>query len=102
RFPSTEPITDWDTGEPDSVFFAVQSRPSRLYDQLFGASLSGIVTNVLRVSLILLCLVFALIELLALWMAIRLSRTITASVADLYRATQHIDSGDLDYRIGVN
>jgi sigma-B regulation protein RsbU (phosphoserine phosphatase) len=101
RFPSTEPITDWDTGAPDSVFLTVQSRPSRLYNQLFGSSLSGVVTDVLRVSLILLCVVFALIELLALWMAIRLSRTITASVADLYRATQHIDSGDLNYRIGV-
>jgi sigma-B regulation protein RsbU (phosphoserine phosphatase) len=102
RFPSTEPITDWDTGEPDSVFFTVQSRPSRLYNQLFGASLSGVVTDVLRVSLILLCLVFAIIGILAVWMALRLSRTITSSVADLYRATQHIDSGDLDYRIGVN
>jgi sigma-B regulation protein RsbU (phosphoserine phosphatase) len=102
RFPSTEPITDWDTGGPDSVFFTVQSRPSRLYSQLFGASLSGVVTNVLRVSLILLCVVFALIEILALWMALRLSRTITASVADLYTATQHIDRGDLNYRIGVS
>jgi sigma-B regulation protein RsbU (phosphoserine phosphatase) len=101
RFPSTEPVTYWDTGEPDSVFFTVQSRPSRLYHQLFGSSLSGVVTDVLRVSLILLCVVFALIELLALWMAIRLSRTITASVADLYSATQHIDRGDLNYRIGV-
>jgi sigma-B regulation protein RsbU (phosphoserine phosphatase) len=101
RFPSTEPITDWDTGEPDTVFLTVQSRPSRLYNQLFGSSLSGVVTDVLRVSLILLCVVFALIELLALWMAIRLSRTITASVADLYSATQHIDRGDLNYRIGV-
>lgn len=101
RFPSTEPITDWDTGQPDSVYFIVQSRPSRLYNQLFGASLSGIVTDVLRWSLILLCVVFALIELLALWAALRLSRTITASVADIYRATQHIDSGDLNYRIGV-
>jgi sigma-B regulation protein RsbU (phosphoserine phosphatase) len=101
RFPSTEPITDWDTGLPDSVFFTVQSRPSRLYNQLFGSSLSGIVTDVLRITLPLLCFLFALIELLALWMAIRLSRTITASVADLYRATQHIDSGDLGYRIGV-
>jgi phosphoserine phosphatase RsbU/P len=101
RFPSTEPITDWDTGQPDSVFFTVQSRPSRLYNQLFGSSLRGVVTDVLRVSLILLCVVFALTELLALWMAIRLSRTITASVADLYRATQHIDRGDLNYRIGV-
>jgi phosphoserine phosphatase RsbU/P len=100
-FTSTLPITDWDTGRPDSVFFAVESRPSLLYNQLFGASLSGIVTNVLRIAIVLLCVIFAIIELLALWMAIRLSRTITASVADLYSATQHIDSGDLDYRIGV-
>jgi sigma-B regulation protein RsbU (phosphoserine phosphatase) len=101
RFPSTEPVTDWATGAPDSVFFTVQSRPSRLYSQLFGSSLSGVVTDVLRISLVILCVVFALIELLALWMALRLSRTITASVADLYHATQHIDSGDLNYRIGV-
>ncbi|MCU1251563.1 MAG: protein serine/threonine phosphatase, partial [Edaphobacter sp.] len=101
RFPATEPITDWDTGERDSVFFTVQSRPSRLYNQLFGSSLSGVVTDVLRVSLIILCIAFALIELLALWMALRLSRTITASVADLYNATQHIDRGDLNYRIRV-
>jgi sigma-B regulation protein RsbU (phosphoserine phosphatase) len=102
RFPSTVPVTDWATGTPDTVFFTVQSRPSRLYNQLFGSSLSGVVTDVLRITLPLLCLVFALIELLALWAALRLSRTITASVADLYAATQHIDRGDLNYRIGVN
>jgi phosphoserine phosphatase RsbU/P len=101
RFTSTEPIVDWGSGERDNVFIAVESRPSLLYNQLFGASLSGIITSVLRVALVLLCVVFALIELLALWMAIRLSRTITASVADLYSATQHIDRGDLNYRIGV-
>jgi sigma-B regulation protein RsbU (phosphoserine phosphatase) len=101
RFPSTVPITDWDTGERDSVFFTVQSRPSRLYNQLFGSSLSGVVTDVLRVSLIILCVSFGLIELLALWMALRLSRTITASVTDLYNATQYIDRGDLNYRIRV-
>ncbi|MDT7812237.1 MAG: phosphoserine phosphatase RsbU/P, partial [Acidobacteriaceae bacterium] len=101
RFTSTESITDWETGERDNVLIAVESRPSLLYNQLFGASLSGIITSVLRIAIFLLCLVFAIIELLALWMAIRLSRTITASVADLYSATQHIDRGDLDYRIGV-
>jgi sigma-B regulation protein RsbU (phosphoserine phosphatase) len=89
------------TGERDNVYIAVESRPSRLYNQLFGASLGGIITSVLRIAIFLLCLVFAIIELLALWMAIRLSRTITASVADLYSATQHIDRGDLNYRIGV-
>jgi sigma-B regulation protein RsbU (phosphoserine phosphatase) len=100
-FPSTEPIIDWDTGEHDNVFISVVSRPSLLYQQLFGSSLTGIVTSVLRIAIVLLCILFALIELLALWMAIRLSRTITASVSDLYKATQHIDRGDFNYRIGV-
>ena len=100
-FTSTEQITDWDTGEKDNVLIAVSSRPSLLYNQLFGSSLGGIVTSVLRVGIIILCVVFAVIELLALWMAIGLSRSITSSVADLYNATQHIDHGDLDYRIGV-
>ena len=72
-----------------------------LYNQFFGASLSGIVTEFPAHRHLRACLVFAIIELLALWMAIRLSRTITASVADLYSATQHIDRGDLNYRIGV-
>src|SRR5215469_11304309 len=44
---------------------------------------------------------FGTIELLALIMAIRLSRTITSSVADLYEATQKIDRGELNHRIGV-
>jgi sigma-B regulation protein RsbU (phosphoserine phosphatase) len=101
RFTSTESMTDWETGERDNVLIRVESRPSLLYNQLFGASLSGIITSFLRIAIFVLCLVFAIIELLALWMAIRLSRTITASVTDLYRATQHIDSGDLNYRIRV-
>jgi sigma-B regulation protein RsbU (phosphoserine phosphatase) len=101
RFTSTEPITDWETGALDNILIAVESRPSLLYNQLFGASLSGIVTSVIRIGLFVLCLAFLIIELLALWMAIRLSRTITASVTDLYRATQHIDHGDFNYRIGV-
>jgi phosphoserine phosphatase RsbU/P len=100
-FTSTEPIIDWESGEHKNILIAVESRPSLLYNQLFGASLGGIITSVLRIFLILLCVVFAIIELLALWMAIRLSRTITTSVTDLYTATQHIDKGDLTYRIGV-
>jgi sigma-B regulation protein RsbU (phosphoserine phosphatase) len=51
--------------------------------------------------LIALCVFFALIELLALVMAIRLSKTMTASVSDLYDATQKIDQGELNHRIGV-
>jgi sigma-B regulation protein RsbU (phosphoserine phosphatase) len=100
-FTSTVQMTDWGTGERGNVFIAVNSRPSLLYNQLFGASLSGFVTSVIKIALILLCLIFALIELLALVMAIRLSRTITVSVADLYRATLQIDRGELDHQIIV-
>ena len=100
-FTSTEPIVDWDSGERDNVLISVVSRPSLLFNQLFGSSLGGIVTSVLRVAIILLCIFFALIEMLALWMAVRLSRTITNSVTDLYSATQHVDRGDFNHRIGV-
>jgi sigma-B regulation protein RsbU (phosphoserine phosphatase) len=101
RFISTSPITDWETGDTDNILIEVVSRPSLLYRQLFGASLGGIITSGIRVGLVLLCVVFGLIEALALWMAIRLSRTITASVADLYEATQKIDRGEFSHRIGV-
>jgi sigma-B regulation protein RsbU (phosphoserine phosphatase) len=100
-FLSTVGVTDWDTGEHDNVPIKVDSRPSLLYQQLFGSSLGGIVTSAYRIGLIALCVLFGLIELLALIMAIRLSRTMTASVADLYAATQKIDKGELDHRIGV-
>lgn len=100
-FISTEPVVDWGTGDRSDLLIAVNSRPSLLYNQLFGASLSGILANGIRVALILLCVVFALIELLALVMAIRLSRTITASVTDLYQATLQIDRGELDHQIIV-
>jgi sigma-B regulation protein RsbU (phosphoserine phosphatase) len=101
HFLSTLSMIDWESGEQDSVPIKVDSRPSLLYQQLFGASLGGIVTNVYRVGLIVLCILFGVIELLALIMAIRLSRTITASVADLYEATQRIDRGEFNHRIGV-
>lgn len=101
RFLSTMAMTDWGSGNLDNILIEVDSRPTLLYRQLFGASLGGVVTSGIRDGLIALCIVFALIELLALYMAIRLSRTITASVADLYEATQEVDRGELSHRIGV-
>ncbi|MEO6912109.1 MAG: HAMP domain-containing protein, partial [Edaphobacter sp.] len=101
RFLSTTSMTDWGSGDHDNILIEVDSRPTLLYKQLFGASLGGVLTSGYRDGLIALCVVFALIELLALIMAIRVSRTITASVADLYEATQAIDHGRLDHRIGV-
>ena len=98
RFLSTIPVVNWDTGQTDNAPIEVISRPSRLYRALFGASLGG---RILRIGMIVLCVLFAAIEALALWMATRLSRTVTASVTDLYEATQRIDRGDFRHRIGV-
>ena len=92
-------VIDWDSGQPDSVPVEVHSRPSLLYRQLFGSSLGGVVTNTYRDGLIVLCIVFAVIEAIALWMALRLSSQITTSVVELYAATQRVDRGDLVHRI---
>lgn len=101
HFLSTIGVTDWATGERDNVLIKVDSRPSLLYNQLFGSSLGGLVTDAYKTGLIVLCVVFALIELLALVMAVRLSKTMTTSVADLYEATQRIDQGDFAHSIAV-
>ena len=101
RFLSTVAVTDWDTGQLDDIPIEVTSRPSLLYKELFGTSLGGVFTSFYTVVLIVLCIVFLLIELVALWSAVRLSKTITASVADLYDATLKIDRGELGHRIGV-
>jgi sigma-B regulation protein RsbU (phosphoserine phosphatase) len=102
-FFSTLDTTDWETGEAAKVPAAIEvhSRPSLLYRQLFGPSLGGIYTNYLLNGLVALCVVFLLIEVLALWMALRLSGTITTSVQELYAATQRVDRGDFTHRIAA-
>ena len=98
-FLSTMDIRNWETGLPDNVPIRVHSRPSVLYRQLFGSSLGGIVTSYIRYGLVGLCILFALIEALALWMARRVSGNITTSVEELYSATQRVDHGDFVHRI---
>ena len=103
HFYSTIDTVDWDTG-PEQAAAApavldVHSRPSLLYAQLFGSTLGGVVTSYIRIGLIALFLLCALIEALALRMALRLSSNITMSVEELYAATQRVDHGDFTHRI---
>ncbi|SEB38486.1 PP2C family protein-serine/threonine phosphatase [Terriglobus roseus] len=101
RFPSTLSVVDWETGNIQSVPFNVESRPSILFEQLFGAGLTGRITDTVRVAFLLICLVFAIFEIFAFYVAIRLTKTMTGSVEDLYAATLSIDSGNLSHRIQV-
>lgn len=92
-------VKQWDTGETRNGLLVVQTRPSTLYDRLFRTlgEFSGVILSVLFA----IALLFGFIELIALFIGVRLTRTMTASVAQLYDATQHIETGELSHRIVV-
>jgi sigma-B regulation protein RsbU (phosphoserine phosphatase) len=95
------PVVDWATGEQQraGAVLRVQTRPSVLYTRLFAA-LGDFATGV-EYTLFFAAVVFAIIELLALWIGTRLTRTVTGAVAQLYNATEHINRGDFSHRISV-
>jgi len=90
---------DWVTGKPHTTFTHVTSRPSLLYQRLFITSLK--IAAVVQDTLIAIAILFGILELAAFIMAVRLNRTITQSIRDLYEATTAIDKGDLTHRIQV-
>ena len=77
----------------------MQTRPSVLYNRLFAAL--GDFAKGVELILLAIAIVLAVIELLALVIGTSLTRSITGAVAQLYRATQHIDRGDFSHRIPV-
>lgn len=91
--------TDWNTGKELSGAVVVGSRPSMLYNVLFGTlgTKAGIFIQVLAGIAVFL----GLIELVALFIGVRLTRSMTKSVAELYSATQHVNQGDFSHRIQV-
>ena len=92
-------LKHWQSGKTTTGLLAVHTRPSTLYDRLFRTL--GEFSNVILSVLIAVAVLFAFIELVALVIGVRLTRTMTASVAHLYEATQHIETGRLAHRIHV-
>ena len=70
-----------------------------LYNVLFGNlnTKAGIFIQVL----VGIAIFFGIIELIALFIGVRLTRSVTKSVAELYTATQHVNRGDLSHRIQI-
>ena len=100
NFPATASLLDWDTGnDPGGLFILVTTRPSLLYGRLFRTV--GNFAGAVMIALTAIAAFFGLIELVALIIGVRLTRTITRSVAALYTATQHINRGDFAHRIKV-
>jgi sigma-B regulation protein RsbU (phosphoserine phosphatase) len=98
-FPSLFNVLDWEGGNWQSCAIIVVTRPSLLYNALFAAM--GDKANVLRYVLMGIALLLGLVELAALYIGIRLSRSMTRSVAELYNATEHVNRGDLTHRIRI-
>ncbi len=94
-------VVDWNSGSPErqSSLLKVRTRPSKLYGHLFLAlgAFAGLVVD----ALIAVGIFFAVIELIALIIGTRMTRTVTAAVAQLHEATKHVDRGDFSHRIPV-
>ena len=90
-------VVDWQTGRKQAGGIGVVTRPSMLYSTLFATL--GDKFLIFRDILFAIAVFFGLIEIVALYIGIRLSRSMTGSVAELYRATVHVNKGDLSHRI---
>ena len=90
-------LIDWPTGKSVTGLVLVDTRPSMLYSTLFG--LLGDKAGIFRDALIVIAIFFGVIELIALFIGVRLTRSMTRSVAELYTATEYINRGELNHRI---
>ena len=101
--PTSLEVMDVDRNSPEMVSNRVlasfTTRPSLLNRKLFSPL--GNIGSVAATALLILGGVFLVIELGALITGILLTRTITTAVGDLYRATQHVQAGDLSFRVRV-
>jgi phosphoserine phosphatase RsbU/P len=92
--------TDWETGESATrLFLGGTTRFSTLYS--FLAASMGIWTGMVGVLLMGSAIALGVVVLAALIIGISLTRRITYSVANLYKATQHVNRGDFTHRIQV-
>jgi len=81
------------------VFASYQARISQLDHRIFG--LVGEFSFSKVVTLALISIGFLLLELAALVIGIVLTRAITRTVSELYRATQFVQEGNFTYRVSV-
>jgi sigma-B regulation protein RsbU (phosphoserine phosphatase) len=94
-------VVDWATGERprDGAVAEVETRPSVLYTRLFAAR--GDYAQGVEYILLSIEIVFAIIELFALYVGWKLTRSITSAVDQLYEATTHVNRADFRHRITV-
>ena len=99
-YATSVPVTDWDNGgNTNPIGITVRTRISKLYERLFAAQ--GDFAPTVEFFLLAAVIVFAIIELFAIWVGTQLTRTVTGAVAQLYEGTQLVNRGDFSHRIPV-
>ena len=91
--------TSWDTGKGSQSLLDGTARLSTLYSRL-SVSVNQW-SQIVSVALVALAVTFGVIVVVALLIGLRLTRTITLSVANLYEATQRVNRGDFSHKIKV-
>jgi phosphoserine phosphatase RsbU/P len=99
RFGGLIQARNWTSGKEEFRFLSGFTRPSAIVSFL-GTSM-GFWTGAIGVVLLVGAAILAVIMLVAVLIGLRLTRTITYSVANLYRATEHINKGNFSHRIQV-
>jgi sigma-B regulation protein RsbU (phosphoserine phosphatase) len=93
-------IAIWESPNRESrQILRVQTRLSAVLGIIFGQKVDW--GEQLLTFVAVLTFLFFLAELAALIAGIRLSRTITGAVSELYDGTEHVKAGDFDYRVPV-
>ena len=102
-FPATLSVAHWSNGHRTVLFLSVITRPSILNRHLFGGiDLGRRGSGTLPLTVLsAIGIFFILLELMSLLFGLRLTRTITTAIHDLYVGTQHVHRGDFEYRIPV-
>jgi sigma-B regulation protein RsbU (phosphoserine phosphatase) len=99
-FPTSVSVVNWETGDRlYPIGISVQTRVSKLYDRLFGSL--GDIAPAVEWGLLVVAIIFAVIEIIAIFIGTRLTRTVTSAVAQLYEGTMHVNRGDFSHRIPV-
>lgn len=87
------------SGERGGVTMALLSRPSLLFARLFGSlGQFGVAIAILLAAL---AIILLLVEIAAVIWSVRLTRTVTRAVHDLYEATRQIAAGNLAHRAPI-
>ena len=101
RWPYPVYVASWEAPQNPAkpYLMVVDTRYSAVLAIVFGQT--GDWSELAMSALIALVGLFLLVEIASLWAGIKLTRTITGAVNELYEGTRHVREGDFSYRIPV-